>query len=297
MQKDKKPSGYWSLKTNCRKAANKCQIKSEMQRRFNTAYVSSLKNGWIDEFFPNSSKRGKLFWTKENCREEAKKYTNIKDFSIKSSRAYRISLDNGWLDEFGFKSRKSVPFKKKIWTKEECAEIASQCNGRIEFCKKKASAYRFAQSKGWLDEFFGLTNKESKEYCREVAGHYKRSSQFRKFAPAAYKKSLLSGWLDEFFPNELQEITSKGKTIRSMILDYVEANGSQTKKDLYRVMLTIAGQNINRKAWGVCYLDNVSYGTSVFLPTKSDKRYLKQVRGFDFKTPRFDIVKVKEDGD
>ena len=59
MQKDKKPSGYWSLKTNCRKAANKCQIKSEMQRRFNTAYVSSLKNGWIDEFFPNSSKRGK----------------------------------------------------------------------------------------------------------------------------------------------------------------------------------------------------------------------------------------------
>ena len=72
MQKDKKTSGYWTLKTNCRKAAKRCKSKSELYKRFPSAYFSSVKNGWIDEFFPNSTKRGKLFWTKENCREEAK---------------------------------------------------------------------------------------------------------------------------------------------------------------------------------------------------------------------------------
>ena len=57
---ERKPSKYWSLKTNCRKVANKCKSKSEMYQRFNSAYLVSIKNGWIDEFFPESAtKRGK----------------------------------------------------------------------------------------------------------------------------------------------------------------------------------------------------------------------------------------------
>lgn len=264
-----------------------------MQKRFGGAYVSSLKNGWIDEFFPKSStKRGKTFWTYETCKEEAKKYDNIRDFSIKSSRAYRVSLDNGWLDEFGFKGRARVSFTKKIWTKEECAEIASQCSGRIAFCKKKASAYRFAKSQGWLDEFFGSSNELSKKHCQEIASHYNRSYKLKKMAPFVYKTCLYNGWLDEFYPNEVKSLVPNNKSIRSMIINYVEANGSQTKKDLYRIMLTLAGQNINRKAWGVSYLDNVSFGNSVFIPTRSDKRYLKQIRGFDPKEPRYDVARV-----
>lgn len=281
----------WNSKTLCRRFAKKCKSKSEMYQRFNGAYLVSIKNGWIDEFFPESvTKRGKKFWTYETCKEEAKKYDNIKDFSLKSSRAYRVSLDNGWLDDFGFKSRQKMTWKKKIWTKEECAEIAKQCSGRIDFCKKKASAYRFAKAQGWLDEFFGFSKESAKKSCQETASRYKRSSQLKKAAPAVYKKCLYNGWLDEFYPNEVKEIPKNEKSIRTMILNYVEANGSQTKKDLYRVMLTIAGQNINRKAWGVCYLDNVSFGTSVFIPTKSDKRYLKMVRGFNPKEIRYDIA-------
>lgn len=436
MKKDKKSSGYWTSKTNCRRVANKCKTKSEMQKRFPSAYFSSVKNGWIDEFFPNSTKRGKLFWTKENCQEEAKKYKTRSEFSFKCNRAYRVSLDNGWLEEFGFlpkdgytkdecaklasectgrndfqakyasayklsvdrgwindffgrrnviltkmfntingkytsptdfKKRSPVQYKyakehgilgmlfpdskakdcqtvwsydnckeeaskyssrsefreksktayfisvyycwlndffphpnkpkrtKKIWTKEECAEIAAQCNGRIEFCKKKASAYRYAQQQGWLDEFFGVKNKITKEKCRKSAEYYKKSSLLKKYAPAVYKKCIFSGWLEEFFPDEMNTITANEKTIRHRILDFVEANGPQTKDDLYRIMLTIAGQNIKRRDWGIAYVDNVSYGTSVFLPTKSDKRYLKQVRDFDFKTPKYGIAEVKRD--
>lgn len=428
--KIRKPHCNWNNKTLCRRVAKKCKSKSEMCQRFNGAYLASIKNGWIDEFFQNSSQRGTSFWTKENCREEAKKYKTRSEFSFKCNRAYRVSLDNGWLDEFGlpgipsytkdecakmasecksrkdFESRypsayrislknrwtneffgkknitstklyntikekytsptnlkekapslykyasqrgwlgvlfpnskakvcqtvwtyetckeeamkysgkkefkknnevayftsayydwlndfyppKPVQKRKKIWTKEECAEIAKQCSGRREFCKKKASAYRFAQAQGWLDEFFGISNKSCKKSCQETASHYKKSSQLKKAAPAVYKKCLYNGWMDEFYPNEVKETPRNEKSIRTMILNYVEANGSQTKKDLYRVMLTIAGQNINRKAWGVCYLDNVSFGTSVFIPTKSDKRYLKMVRGFNPKEIRYDIA-------
>lgn len=432
----KKVSGYWSSKTNCRNVTKRCKSKSELYKRFPSAYSSSLKNGWIDEFFPqSSSKRGKIFWTKENCREEAKKYKTRSEFSFKCNRAYRVSLDNGWLEEFGFPpkhnytkeecakmasecknrndfesmypsayrvsvengwlteffGKKNITFTKmfnnikkrytsptnfkenapaqyryakqhgwlgelfpdskakdcqitwtydtckeeskkyssrhefkennktayfmaayygwlndfypvvkkpktkKIWTKEECAEIAAQCNGRREFCKKKASAYRYAQQQGWLDEFFGIKNKTTKEKCRKSAEYYKKSSLLKKYAPEVYKKCLFSGWLEEFFPNEMNTVTANEKTIRHRILDFVEANGPQTKNDLYRIMLTIAGQNIKRRDWGIAYVDNVSYGTSVFLPTKSDKRYLKQVRDFDFKTPKYDIAEVKGD--
>ena len=433
--KVKTGNGHWQNKTNCRNAAKKCKSKSEMYKRFASAYIFSIKNGWIDEFFPKSTtKRGKTFWTKENCREEAKKYKTRSEFSFKCNRAYRISLDNGWLDEFGFSLNKKYtkekcariaaecegrsdfkekypdefkaasrggwlseffgkknisdtktfnnikgkytsptnlkekspymykyaeqrgwlgilfpqskskacqtvwdydtckeeakkystrkefkesnqiayytsyyydwlneffpkPVKsgktKKIWTKEECAEIAKQCSGRLEFYKKKASAYRFAQAQGWLDEFFGITNKFGKKSCLEIASHYKYSHQLKKMAPTVYKKCLYNGWLDEFYPDEVKDKSQNAKTIRSMILDYVAANGSQTKKDLYRVMLTVAGQNINRKAWGVSYLDNVSFGNSVFIPARSDKRYLKPVRGFNPKEIRYDLAIAK----
>lgn len=290
--KENKPSGYWQLKDNCRSAARKCKSRSDMQKRFSAAYNSSSKNGWLDEFFPNSTtKRGKKFWTKETCQEEAKKYKSAGSFSKKSNRAYRVCLDNGWLDEFFPERRKTHFAPKKIWTKEECAAIAAQCKTRNEFCAKKASAYRFAQQQGWLDEICGIKNQMTKERCRKTAEYFKTPAKMRQFAPTVYKTCVLNDWLEEFFPKMVKkEPDPKQKTIRSMILDYVAANGSQTKKDLYRVMLTIAGQNINRKGWGICYMDNVSYGTSIFLPARADKRYLKQVRGFDFKEPRYDLT-------
>ena len=290
--KEKKPMRYWQLKDNCRSTARKCKSRSEMQRRFAPAYMNSSKHGWLDEFFPNTStKRGKTFWTKETCQEEAKKYKNAGLFSKGSSRAYRVSLDNGWLDEFFPNRQKGGHRIKKIWTKEECAEIASQCKTRNEFCAKKASAFRFAKRMGWLDEFFGINNQMTKERCRKSAEYYKTPAKLKRFAPVTYKTCVFNDWLEEFFPNMVKKETNpKQRTIRSMILDYVAANGSQTKKDLYRVMLTIAGQNINRKAWGVCYMDNVSYGTSVFLPARNDKRYLKQVRGFNSTEPRYDLA-------
>lgn len=70
----------------------------------------------------------------------------------------------------------------------------------------------------------------------------------------------------------------RNKTVRTILLDYVAANGPQTWSDLHRVVLTVAGRNLNESHWGIGYLDNVSSG-SVCFPTKNESRYLRQMGG------------------
>ena len=65
----------------------------------------------------------------------------------------------------------------------------------------------------------------------------------------------------------------RNKTMRTILLDYVAANGPQTWSELHRVVLTVAGRNLNEKHWGIGYLDNVSSG-SVCFPTRNENRYL-----------------------
>lgn len=288
-------------KTYCRKIAKKCSSRSEFCKVNHGAYANTLKNNWMDEFFPDSpTRRGKIFWTKENCRIEAAKYSTKSEFARKCNRAYRISLDNGWLPEFGFgdTSRSTkCHARKKTWTKEECAEVYKGCNGRIEFIKKKASAYRAAKENGWLDEICGTKNSITKERFRNQAAKYKSSSAFKKYATKAYTTCLKNGWLDEFFPSDTKPVEAlptaiRHKTVRQMMLDYVEANGPQTRDQMRKVMLTICGQHLDDRKWGVGWWNNTSFGTSVFLPARKDRRYLKPVRSFDSSEVKYDIATI-----
>ena len=67
---------------------------------------------------------------------------------------------------------------------------------------------------------------------------------------------------------------SKNRTVRSILLDFVEANGPQTWNTLHKVVLTVAGQPLTRNEYGSSYLDQVSEGTSVCFPTRNERRYL-----------------------
>jgi len=70
----------------------------------------------------------------------------------------------------------------------------------------------------------------------------------------------------------------KKRTMRTILLDYVQANGPQSWTDLHRVVLTVSGHNLNENHWGIGYLDQVST-SSVCFPTKNESRYL--VKGND----------------
>jgi len=65
----------------------------------------------------------------------------------------------------------------------------------------------------------------------------------------------------------------RNKTVRTILLDFVQANGPQTWNELHRVVLTVTGHNLNENHWGIGYLDQVST-SSVCRPTKNENRYL-----------------------
>lgn len=66
------------------------------------------------------------------------------------------------------------------------------------------------------------------------------------------------------------------KTIRTILLDFVYANGPQSWTSLHNVVLTVAGQPLDRNNYGSSYLDQVSVTSSVCFPTQSEPRYLEK---------------------
>jgi hypothetical protein len=65
----------------------------------------------------------------------------------------------------------------------------------------------------------------------------------------------------------------KHKSMRTILLDFVQANGPQSWNSLHKVVLTVAGQPLTNKHWGSGYLDQVS-DSSVCYPTCNEPRYL-----------------------
>lgn len=79
----------------------------------------------------------------------------------------------------------------------------------------------------------------------------------------------------------------RNKTMRTILLDFVQANGLQTWSDLHRVVLTVAGRNLNDRHWGISYLDRVSTG-SVCFPTRNESRYLAKRKDGLYEIRRID---------
>jgi hypothetical protein len=55
MVSNKKPNGYWNNYENCKEASLSCKTRNEF-RKISGAYSSSIKNGWLDKFFPKNKK-------------------------------------------------------------------------------------------------------------------------------------------------------------------------------------------------------------------------------------------------
>jgi len=80
----------------CKKAAEKYPNRSSFAKANHAASNWSIKNGWIDDFFPVKIKS----WNYDNIKEAAKECKTRKQFGIKYHRAYEVARINKWLDEF-----------------------------------------------------------------------------------------------------------------------------------------------------------------------------------------------------
>jgi len=95
------PRGYWT-KEKCKEESLKYDRRIDFENNCRSAYVSCVRNGWLDYVYSHMSGKGYKshgYWTKENCQKESLKYSTRNEFRKKSSWPYRISLKNNWLDD------------------------------------------------------------------------------------------------------------------------------------------------------------------------------------------------------
>lgn len=69
----------------------------------------------------------------------------------------------------------------------------------------------------------------------------------------------------------------KQKTVKGIVLDFVEANGPQSYKKLKEVVLIAAGQPLSRNEYGSSYLDQVSNGSACNPSLRYGNRFLVQM--------------------
>lgn len=192
----KVPFRWWENKDRCKKEAMKYKNRNEFGKKSSGAYASSLKNGWLDEFFP-----GKVDWnSKNNCLLEANKYKRRNDFCNGSPGAYASSLRNGWLDEFFPDTLKKQ--ERGYWNiKKNCETEAKNYKTKKEFREKSPSAYSSSIRHKWIDEWFSKerSDKETwtKESCIEEAKKYKNRSEFCKKKRSAYYFAKENGFLED----------------------------------------------------------------------------------------------------
>ena len=86
--------------------AKKYKSKTEMKKGNQSAYVASVKRGWIDEFFTNQ-KLPNGYWNDfAHIQEEALKWKNAREFAINGKGAYNAAKRNGWLDKLKYCNEK-----------------------------------------------------------------------------------------------------------------------------------------------------------------------------------------------
>ncbi len=97
---------YWN-KERCHEMSLKCTSRKEYSIKFSSAYISSRKNGWLNEVCSHMvmSMKTRNYWNYDTCKEVGITFTKRFEFSRKYSAAYEISRKNKWLDEF-------IPLKK-----------------------------------------------------------------------------------------------------------------------------------------------------------------------------------------
>ena len=165
IKKSYKPKGYWD-KERCQIESLKYKTRNEFHIKNYNAYISSCRNGWLDEvcFHMVELRKPNGYWNKKRCKEDALNYTSRAEYKKKSGSSYNSSKDNGWLDEVCshmlFIVVKPTWLKGEnsknvhAWTKELCDEESSDCLTPNDFKLKNKCAYNASVKKGWINEFY-----------------------------------------------------------------------------------------------------------------------------------------------
>ena len=79
---------------SCKKEAMKYHNRNEFGKHSHGAYKRSLKEGWLDDFFPQPLRRVLDYKT---CKQLAAKYNSVSDLLANDKSLYGTLLKKGWL--------------------------------------------------------------------------------------------------------------------------------------------------------------------------------------------------------
>ena len=184
--------------------ALKYETKTEFRIKSGGAFVSALKNGWLDDIRSHMKLIMGYWDVFENVEEQAKKYRTRKDLQRGCRSASEGAYKNGWMDIL-YPKENMVIGDMGYWDiKENVIKVCLECKTKKELMFKYSGAYNSARRNGWLDEVCShmeiLYGKwKTIDDIKEEVKKYKSKQEFQKAQPGAYLVIRTNGWLKEVF--------------------------------------------------------------------------------------------------
>ena len=178
----------------------------DFQKGNSGAYKAAVRNGWIDEFYPDRKIIKKFIeYNYEEAKKEASLYKNISSFEKNSRSAYTSSKNNGWLEEF-------FPNKPIIhtWDYDSIKKVIEDNNYKFksELRKNYVGAYDKALKLGIIHEFFSenlpfiIARKiwSFDELEKLIIENNYNRTLFQKKNKSGFRTAKENGWLDLLIP-------------------------------------------------------------------------------------------------
>lgn len=108
----------------CKELSSHCKNRAQLWKEHPNAYLRSLRMGWLQDFFGESGRKKKNYWTDERVIEAAGECDGREDFFNKFPRACDIARKKGWIGTLF--DIKKVEHKAKKTRRKETRDIVLQ---------------------------------------------------------------------------------------------------------------------------------------------------------------------------
>jgi predicted GIY-YIG superfamily endonuclease len=171
----------------CAEEAQKYSSRTEFARGSTGYYIKARRMGWLAEICGHMEYLSQP-WTRAMCTTAAATNASRGDFFHKNPKAYKAALTNGWLEDVCA----HMTFLRKpdgYWTKERCAEVASQYSVRKQFQVSEKGCYLYALRRGWLTEICSHMERQGSKFDRYIYIIFSRETR-RAYVGLTYKKQV-----------------------------------------------------------------------------------------------------------
>lgn len=179
--------------------ARRCSDFTEFRKSFGHAYISAIRNEWID-VIAQMIPCGARVSTKE-IFEKVKTCKKYSDFTANYKHEYNEANALG-----EYSSVKHHFVRRNLHygdiSFEYISSIAKQCDSYADFRINYPKLYSYAQVKGWLSQIAEILPKKAhniytKEEIIELSKKYQSRKDFMIYETSAYNAARHNGWLAE----------------------------------------------------------------------------------------------------